>query len=89
MRVKTYLQRKNKTDLGVTNADFETQALNNWSAQSSLQFYLGGRKPGTLSELDKAYYNKFSNGFKGIQWIIEPSLNYIKFDDKSLLKTHI
>jgi hypothetical protein len=43
MRVKTYLQRKNKTDLGVTNADFETQALNNWSAQS-VAVLLGWKK---------------------------------------------
>ncbi|MCW2119112.1 hypothetical protein [Flavobacterium sp. 7A] len=80
------LTEQNKTAFGATNADFETKALTNWSAQASLQFYLGGRKPGTLSELDKAYYSKFSNGFKGIQWIIEPSINYIKFDDKSLFK---
>jgi len=80
------LTEENKTDFGVTNSDFETKALTNWSAQASLQFYLGGRKPGTLSELDKAYYSKFSNGFKGIQWILEPSVNYIKFDDKSLFK---
>jgi hypothetical protein len=80
------LSTQNKTDFGVTSANFETQELNNWSAQASLQFYLGGRKPGTLSELDKAYYSKFSNGFKGLQWIIEPSVNYIKFDDKSLFK---
>ncbi|NRS90823.1 hypothetical protein HNQ02_003770 [Flavobacterium sp. 7E] len=80
------LTEQNKNDFGVTNADFETNGLTNWSAQASLQFYLGGRKPGTMSELDKAYYSKFSNGFKGIQWIIEPSINYIKFDDKSLFK---
>ena len=80
------LTEQNKNDFGVTNADFETNGLTNWSAQASLQFYLGGRKPGAMSELDKAYYSKFSNGFKGIQWIIEPSINYIKFDDKSLFK---
>lgn len=83
---KYLLTAQNKTDFSVTNDDFETEALSNWSAQASLQIYLGGRKPGTLSELDKAYYSKFSNGFKGIQWIIEPSGNYIKFDDKSLFK---
>ncbi|WP_366186831.1 hypothetical protein [Flavobacterium ovatum] len=77
---------QNKTDFGVTNSDFKTESLTNWSAQASLQFYLGGRKPGTMSELDKAYYSKFNNGFKGIQWIIEPSVNFIKFDDKSLFK---
>ncbi|WP_159085955.1 hypothetical protein [Flavobacterium faecale] len=80
------LTDQNKIDFGVTDSDFESKGLNNFSAQASLQFYLGGRKPGTLSALDKAYYSKFSNGFKGIQWIVEPSINYIKFDDKSLFK---
>lgn len=83
---KNLLTEDNKVDFGVTDADFETKLLTNWSAQASLQFYLGGRKPGTLNDLDKAYYNKFRNGFKGIKWIIEPSVNYIKFDENSLFR---
>ena len=83
---KNLLTEDNKTDFGVTDADFETKLLTNWSAQASLQFYLGGRKPGTLNDLDKAYFNQFRNGFKGIQFIVEPSVNYIKFDENSLFR---
>jgi hypothetical protein len=67
--VKTYLTQ-NKTDFGVTNAELRNLKNQIIGPHRSLQFYLGGRKPGTLSELDKAYYNKFSNGFKGLQWIV-------------------
>lgn len=76
----------NKTDYGVTDANFGTERLSNWSVQGSLQFYLGGRKPGELSELDKAYLQKFKGGFKGLQFIIEPSMAYANFDDGSLLR---
>lgn len=72
-----------KTTFSVTDADFTDEQLSNWSAVASLQFYLGGRKPGTLTELDKAYLNNFSGGFKGIRLILEPGLANIKFDDNS------
>jgi hypothetical protein len=77
------LTDSNKISLGVSDADFSTERLYNWSANAGLQFYLGGRKPGTLTELDKAYLNRFKGGLKSLQLIFEPSLNYISFDDKS------
>ncbi|CAM3677962.1 hypothetical protein FLGE108171_10195 [Flavobacterium gelidilacus] len=80
---KNLLTDGNKTALGVSDSDFSTERLYNWSANAGLQLYLGGRKPGTLTELDKAYLNKFKGGFKGLQIIFEPSINYIAFDDKS------
>jgi hypothetical protein len=83
---KDLLTEEDKTDFGVTNDDFSTKLLTNWSAQASLQFYLGGRKPGTLNDLDRAYFEKFRKGFKGIQWVFEPSINYIDFDKSSLFR---
>ncbi|HSQ45811.1 MAG TPA: hypothetical protein VLM44_02715 [Lutibacter sp.] len=80
------LSPEEKTVLGVTSADFSNERLSNWSALASLQFYLGGRNPGELSNLDKAYLKKFKGGFKGLQWIVEPSANYIKFDNSSLFR---
>jgi len=80
------LSDNDKLNFGVTNADFQNERLANWSAQGSLQFYLGGRKPGTLSELDKAYLQNFKGGFKGIQFVIEPSLAYTKFAKESLFR---
>jgi hypothetical protein len=28
-----------------------------------------GRRPGSLSELDRAYLQKFKGGFKGLRWV--------------------
>ncbi|MCL7763661.1 hypothetical protein MPF19_09570 [Polaribacter sp. Z014] len=80
------LSNGDKADFAVTDADFGSERLSNWSAQGSLQFYLGGRKPGTLSDLDKAYLQNFKGGFKGLQWVIEPSLAYVNFAGESLYK---
>ncbi|WP_158841343.1 outer membrane beta-barrel protein [Polaribacter sp. L3A8] len=80
------LSSEDKASFGVTDANFNSERLSNWSAQGSLQFYLGGRKPGTLSDLDKAYLQNFKGGFKGIKWVIEPSLAYVDFTGESLYK---
>lgn len=77
------LTQDDQNALGVTDADFETERLSNWSAMASLQFYLSGRRPGELSELDKAYLKTFSSGFKGLRFTIEPSLAHIDFDGDS------
>ena len=64
----------------------KTSRMYNWSALAGLQFYLGGREPGTMSALDRAYYNKFSGGMGGLKLILEPGGSYIKFNDNSNLK---
>lgn len=80
------LSDDDKNDFLLTDADFKSDRLNNWSLQGSLQFYLGGRRPGTLSELDEAYLQKFKGGFKGLQWVIEPGVAYTSFDSSSLFR---
>ncbi len=72
--------------LGVISGDFERENLVNFGALAALQFYLGGRKPGELSELDKAYLDKLKGGFKGWSWAIEPSLGYLSVDSNSLFR---
>ncbi len=62
-----------------------TERMYNWSALAGLQFYLGGQKPGTMTDLDKAYYDKFSGGMKGFKLIVEPSVAYIDFHKKANL----
>lgn len=80
---KNLLTDADKLAFGVTDADFESELLSNWNALASLQFYLGGRRPGSLTELDKAYLNKLRGGFKGLRWIAEPSMNWVEFDNNS------
>jgi hypothetical protein len=72
-----------KAGLGASDADFARERLSNWSVQGSLQFYLGGRRPGTITELDQAYLDQFKGGLRGIQLIIEPGASYIAFDEFS------
>lgn len=48
---------------GLDVANYENELLKNWSVRASLSFYLGGRRPGDLTEMDKAYLNNFSGGF--------------------------
>ena len=84
--VNRLLDPQNVIDFAVTPADYGNERLNNWSVMASLQFYLGGRQPGELSELDKAYLNTFKSGFSGIRWTIEPSGSYLEFKDENAFR---
>lgn len=68
---------------GLSDTDFSSERLSNWSVQAAVQFYLGGRQPGTLSELDQAYLNKFRGGAKGLQFVLEPGVHYVNFDNSA------
>ena len=76
----------NAIDYDIANNPTKSEALNNFMLQTSLQFYLGGRKPGEASSLDNTYANSFKNGLRGTQLIFEPSLNYVNFDKNSSYK---
>ncbi len=66
--------------------DDREDRMYNWSALAGLQFYLGGRQPGSITDLDRAYYRKFSGGLSGLKLILEPGGSYINFNDNSNLK---
>lgn len=55
----------------------------NWSVLAGLQLYLGGRSPEEYSDLDRAYYNKFSGGLSGFKLVIEPTGAFVNFDSDS------
>ncbi|HFC00632.1 MAG TPA: hypothetical protein ENJ53_07490, partial [Phaeodactylibacter sp.] len=75
------LTDEDKTALDVSNNSFTTNQLkNNWSLNASLQFYLGGRRPGKMSDLDKAYTSAFSGGLRGLRMPLEPTLAKINWD---------
>ncbi len=58
-------------------ADYDNELLKNWSVRASLSFYLGGRRPGELTEVDKAYLNNFSGG---LSLPIEITAGQLDFD---------
>lgn len=78
---QSLLTDEDRTSLGILAGDFERTRLKNWSVGASLQFYLGGRRPGTLSELDQAYFRAFSDGLTGVRIPVEPTLVKMNFND--------
>ena len=55
-----------RDDLGVNLASSEAGLISNWSIRGSLIFYVGGRRPGEMSDIDRAYLDNFSGGFSGL-----------------------
>lgn len=66
--------------------DDREERMYNWSVLAGLQLYLGGRQPGAYSDLDRAYYQKFSGGMGGLKLILEPGGSYINFNNDSNLR---
>lgn len=66
--------------------DDREDRMYNWSVLAGFQFYLGGRRPGAMTDLDRAYYRKFSGGLSGLKLILEPGGSYINFNNDSNLR---
>lgn len=60
--------------------DDNDERMYNWSVLAGLQFYLGGRESGKLTDLDRAYLRKFSGGLSGLKLVIEPGVAYVDFN---------
>lgn len=84
--VSNLLGTDNINAFGVNPSSFSNERLDNWSVQGSLQFYLGGRKPGDMTDLDDAYLRQFKGGLQGVQPILEPGASYLVFDENSLFR---
>ncbi|MGQ2106497.1 outer membrane beta-barrel protein [Ornithobacterium rhinotracheale] len=89
-RANVLFQEAGKSELEKALGDSRDDRMYNWSVLAGLQFYLGGREPGTLTELDRAYLRKFSGGLSGFKFVVEPGVAQIKFnDDLNLRDTYL
>jgi len=77
---RNLLSNNERQSLGVAGMNFPNEALNNWSALASLQFYLGGRKPGEMTDLDRAYFDSFTGGSGGFNLGLEGIIGKMNFD---------
>lgn len=64
----------------VQRTDFDEQTVFNPSVSAAVQFYLGGRRPGQLSELDRAFIEQFRGG-GGPEIFVEPFYGRLEFND--------
>jgi hypothetical protein len=79
--VNTLLTADERTLAGLSGSDFDYRSMNNWSARASLLFYLGGRRPSQMTEVDKAYMDSFSSGLKGLSLLVEPVVGKFEWSD--------
>ncbi len=80
-----YQEGQDQSEIEGWLGDNNNARMYNWSVLAGLQFYLGGRTPESYSDLDRAYYNKFSGGSNGFKLILEPAVSYLDFDDDTNL----
>lgn len=67
---------------GVGSDNLSFERLSNWSIGTGFTIYLGGRRQGEMTDLDRAYAEIFNNGFRGLSLIVEPTLSHINFADE-------
>ena len=60
--------------------DFDSDQVGTYSVAANLQFYLGGRRPGQLSDIDQEYLQNFQGGLTGLSIPVEFGLAQVKWD---------
>ncbi len=55
--------------------------VRNLALRASLRLYLGGRRPGELTDVDRAYLEQFSGGLSGLSLQVEPFYGRLNFND--------
>jgi hypothetical protein len=68
-------------DAGVGFENFNQTTVQNLAARAALQLYLGGRRPGSLSALDREFQRQFSGGLAGLSLVVEPFYGRVDFDE--------
>ncbi len=61
--------------------DLERENISNWALRASLIVYIGGRKPGQITDIDKAYMDNFSGGFRGLNVPLELQVSKMDFHE--------
>ena len=79
--IRNIVPQEELDDFNLTSSDFGDDRLYNWSLGLGLEFHIGGRRPGTLSDLDREYQKTFSSGFRGASILFEPTLTRVNWDD--------
>ena len=67
--------------VGLGVEDFNQTQVVNPAARAALQLYLGGRRPGALTDLDREFQRQFSGGLGGLSLVAEPFYARVDFDE--------
>ncbi|PHK98124.1 hypothetical protein CGL56_13120 [Neolewinella marina] len=61
--------------------NFDADQVGTYSVAANLQFYLGGRRPGQLSDIDQKYLENFQGGISGLSVPVELGFAKVNWDD--------
>ena len=62
------------------------EQLHNWTGQASLDIYFGGRAYRAGDAVSRAYRNMYTDGFRGMKFVLEPGVAYADFAKESGLE---
>ncbi len=79
--VNSLMSSSEKETYGLTEVSTENEKLSNWSARASLVLYIGGRRPGEITDIDRAYFDNFSGGFQGLNIPLEANISKMDFHE--------
>lgn len=83
-RIALALEGKNTLINVEDPSNNKKKTLQSWGGQASLDFYLGGRKRSN-DAISRAYRNMFTDGFRGIKFVLEPGIAYLDFNKNSIM----
>ena len=74
--------------VGLAREQFEERTVHNLGLRAAANVYLGGRRPGQLTDLDRAFQRQFSGGLSGLSVVVEPYYARVSFDDALPFRDH-
>lgn len=77
----TFFTAADLAEVGLTYESFNEVQVRNLSAMATLRLYLGGRRPGELTDADRAYLEQFAGGLRGLSLQVEPFASRLLFDE--------
>ena len=66
---------------GLTQEDFNQVTVHNLALRAAARVYIGGRRPGDLSDIDREFQRQFSGGLAGLSLVVEPTYSRINFNE--------
>ena len=77
----TFFTPADLASVGLDFADFNQTTVNNLTVRGTVQLYLGGRRPGSDTEVDRELRRQFSGGLSGLSLFLEPTYGRVRFDE--------
>lgn len=77
----TFFSPADLAAVGLSGDNFNQTTVQNLAFRASLSLYLGGRRPGSLTDIDREFQRQFSGGLSGLSLVVEPFYGRVNFND--------